>query len=136
MKRLIILEFFFAILIVCCHKEMDNNSFVFNHRFEIKRGETKNNADYGMLVSFDSVLNDSRCPSNGPCSWAGNAEVKFIFSKSNDSISFVLNTLPSYRTDTLIDGYRIKLINLFPYPKSAGSITQSDYKAEIEIIKE
>jgi hypothetical protein len=136
MRNLIILESFFLLLIVSCQKEMNNNSFIFNQTFDIKCGEIKNNTDYDINISLDSVLNDSRCPSNGLCPWAGNAEVRFVYSKSNNRVSFVLNTLPSFRTDTLINGYRIKLINLTPYPIIAGSIKQSEYKAEIEIIKE
>jgi hypothetical protein len=136
MKRIIILEFISLLLVISCQKEMTHNSFIVNQTFAIKYGETKSNTDYGIIISLDSVLNDSRCPSDGICVWAGNAQVRFVYSKSNERISLVLNTLPSFRTDTLINGYRIKLIGLTPYPKIAESIKQSDYAADIEITKE
>jgi hypothetical protein len=136
MRKLSILEIFILLLMVSCQKGMDNNSFIFNQTFGIKYGESKNNTYSGIIIKLDSVLNDSRCPSDGICVWAGNAEVRFIYSTSKEQVSFVLNTLSSFRTDTLINGYRIKLIALTPYPKIAGSIKQSDYKADIEILKE
>lgn len=134
MKKLVILEILVILLTVSCQK--DNNSLIQNQTFELKYGETKINTDYGLSISLDSVLNDSRCPSKAVCVWAGNAEVRFVYLKDNNSVKFVLNTLPTFRTDSLINGYRIKLINLSPYPEIAGSIKQSEYKAEITITKE
>ena len=134
MKRLAVLEIFLILLTVCCKKDM--NSFNSGQPFELKYSEIKNYTDSGIFIYLDSVLNDSRCPKNGLCIWAGNAEVRFVYSKDNNSVKFVLNTLSAFRTDSLINGYRIKLINLSPYPEIAGSIKQDDYKAEIKITKE
>lgn len=134
MKKLVILEILVILLTVNCQK--DNNYLIQSQTFELKYGETKINTDYGLSISLDSVLNDSRCPSKAVCVWAGNAEVRFVYLKDNNSVKFVLNTLPTFRTDSLINGYRIKLINLSPYPEIAGSIKQSEYKAEITITKE
>lgn len=134
MKKLIILEIFIMLLSVSCKKDID--TFIPSQTFELKYGETKINADYGLSIHLDSVLNDSRCPANANCIWAGNAEVRFVYSKDNNTVNFVLNTLPAFRTDSLINGYRIKLIKLSPYPEIAGSIKQNDYKSEIKITKE
>ncbi len=134
MKTLIILEIILMLVTGSCNKEM--NTIAPDQTFELKYGETKIKADYGLSIRLDSVLNDSRCPSKAVCVWAGNVEVRFVYLKDNNSVKFILNTLPSFRTDTLINGYRIKLINLFPYPEIAGIINQEDYKAEVRITKE
>lgn len=120
----------------CCQKEKDGNSFILDQSFDLKYNEIKIDAENRLIISLDSVLNDSRCPKGCYCFWAGNAEVRFNFSKDYYKIEFVLNTYSGWRTDTLINGYRIKLLDLKPYPEVGQIVNQSDYHAEIRIIQE
>ena len=136
MKTLTVLSIFFFLLTVCCQKEKNNTQFVFDQPFELKYGETKNNAESGLIITLDSVVNDSRCPGNALCIWAGNAEVRLVYLKDNHSVRFILNTLPSFKTDTIINGYNIELVNLSPYPLTDTSIKQTDYKATIKVTRE
>ncbi|MBI1768139.1 MAG: hypothetical protein HY015_03210 [Bacteroidetes bacterium] len=88
-----------------------------------------------LHVAFDSVLNDSRCPENADCIWVGNAALRFIFTNKEESIKFVLNTdLPP--RDTVIEGYRVKLLKLTPPLRVNVFLKQSDYRAEISAEKE
>ena len=112
------------------------NSYVSGQAYVLKYGETIKDAGSGLSIALDSVLTDSRCPKDGVCIWAGNAEVRFVYSKDNNRMKFILNTLATFRTDSLINGYRIKLVNLIPYHEVGSSINQADYKAEIKITKE
>jgi hypothetical protein len=69
--------------------------------------------------------------------WVGNAAVRFIYSRESHNSLFVLNTFPNFRTDTLVDGWRIKLVQLNPFPQIGQlPIKQSDYQAELKITKE
>ena len=79
---------------------------------------------------LDSVLNDSRCPTGAECIWAGNAAVRFTYTSASSKVSFVLNTISSFRTDSLIEGYRIRMTKLSPYPVLGVAIKQSDYKGQ------
>jgi len=91
-----------------------------------------NSNDFSL--KFDSVLNDSRCPSDWECDWAGNAEVKFIYVDKyyTGQQSFVLNTLPNFRNDTTIGNVNIKLVELSPYPSTATMpIPQENYVAKV-----
>jgi hypothetical protein len=142
MKKL----FFFIILIILiavyCKRETSTYTsaleklFVLESSFEVKKGEIYRDANSRIFIHLDSVVNDSRCPKDAICVWAGNAEVRFVFSVNIDTVNFVLNTHPSFRSDSLIHGYRIKLITLEPYPESVGGIKQDNYKAELKITKE
>lgn len=136
MKKLMLSGFLFMLITFSCENEASVKGAYQGNTVEIKYGETKSSLNDGMGVKLDSVLNDSRCPRLGQCCWMGNAEVRFIYSNNNESINFVLNTCPNFRTDTLIDGYRIKLVKLNPYPETGGDIMPEDYCAEILIIKE
>ena len=114
------------------------DTLIFNDTLVIKQDEIKYNFEQHVSIYFDSVLTDSRCPKNSKCKWAGNAEVKLIFKNKNSKTNIILNTHGGdrFKTDSLINEYRIQLINLFPYPETIELIKQEDYSAEIMIKKE
>ena len=136
MKRLILFEVLVLLTLFSCKNEITHTPLVLDKSIELKYGEIIRNSDYQISIVLDSVLNDSRCPTGAQCIWAGNASVRFVYSSANNKVSFVLNTISSFRTDSLIDGYRIRMTKLTPYPELGVQIKQSDYKAEIEIKKE
>ena len=82
------------------------------------------------------VKNDSRCPTEVQCKWAGNAEILIEVKHPNTKAStFTLNTNDRMESEVEIDGYYYKLIKLTPYPKLESVILQSSYKAEILVEK-
>jgi len=131
--RLIIFEVLVLTLFFCCKVEVNQSPLVFDKVIELKYGVIVKNTDYQISIVLDSVLNDSRCPTGAQCVWAGNAAVRLVFSSANNKVSFVLNTNPTFRTDSLINGYRIKLNILTPYPELGVAIKQADYRSEVEI---
>jgi hypothetical protein len=104
-----------------------------NDTIELANFETKNNYEKNLVLRMDSVLNDSRCPSNVVCVWEGNAEVRFLFRVDSIQTDFVLNTNggSGFNSDTIISGYRIKLLDLSPYPKDPGEILQVEYYSDV-----
>jgi hypothetical protein len=104
-----------------------------NDTIEIANFETKVNYENNIVLRMDSVLNDSRCPSNVQCVWEGNAEVRFLFTVDSIQTDFVLNTHGgnNFNSDTVIGGYSIKLLDLSPYPEDPGEILQEEYYSEI-----
>ena len=83
-------------------------------------------------LCFNKLIEDSRCPINVDCIWAGVAKANFTFKITNQQhlIELATNEMkPGYRTDTTILGYKIRLINIRPYP---GEPT-SNPVAEVEI---
>ena len=70
------------------------------------------------------------------CIWEGNAQVRFkLISQGNYQYLFSLNTNLS-PVDTLIEVFRIEMINVLPYPELDETIEQEDYKVELIIKKE
>ena len=117
----------------CTGETLDPDLLIINDTIVLKPNEVKYSSDREISIMFDSVLNDSRCPKGVACIWAGNARVQFIFSCYGDTTNFILNTLGglTFRTDTLVSGYRVKLLKLNPYPDLSYSIQQKDCRAEI-----
>lgn len=87
-----------------------------------------------FTILFTKVENDSRCPIGAACIWQGVATIKLTLKKENTEYLFTLHTqsLPQYNTDTTVGGYKIKLIQLDPYPV-AQQPTTNEYKAKLII---
>jgi hypothetical protein len=125
-----------AIINSGCETELNLKSTLpLNDTVEIANSETKYNFENNIVLRMDSVLNDSRCPSNVQCVWEGNAEVRFLFTVDSRGTDFVLNTHGgnSFNSDTVIGGYSIKLLNLSPYPEDPGEILQVEYYSEVMV---
>ena len=91
-----------------------------------------------MVVKFTGVPQDSRCPSNVNCIWAGNAEVSIAVNHDKCTAMITLNTHSASGTgnESKVGGFRIKLIKLEPYPHSENKISQGDYIATLMVTKE
>jgi len=101
----------------------------------IKQGSQVFISQYGFTIKFESVIADSRCPIGCHCFLTGWVEVKFVFiSNKGDETTFVINTFQD-RKSIIINGYKISLMYLTPYPTTGDVIQQKDYEAEIIIKK-
>jgi hypothetical protein len=93
---------------------------------------------FGKLqIKFALVESDSRCPKDVECVWAGNAAVRLRLSSGKRARTVTLNTGRSsaFSDETTYQGYRLKLVNLAPYPRNARQITASDYKLTLSVSK-
>jgi hypothetical protein len=135
MKGMIIFAGFLAAFTYTgCEKDLELKSTLpLNDTIEIANFETRHNFENHISIRMDSVLNDSRCPSNVQCVWEGNAEVRFLFTENSIQTGFVLNTHggSQFNSDTVISGYEIKLLKLSPYRKDPVEILQVEYYSEV-----
>lgn len=88
-----------------------------------------------ITVYLDSIVQDSRCPKDVVCVWAGVAECKLKLLLNNQSYTFKLGTLINsiYKKDTTINGYKFTLDSIIPYPSITSPHFYSEYKAYIKI---
>jgi len=144
MTKVAVLAIFFTLLLSCEKTPYGYNTdpenydkLILNNIDDISWHDCLYESEDKILICLDSVLNDSRCPEGVVCVWEGNAEVKFKFKKYPDEpVYFNLNTNRGFTYQTVIDGYKITLVSLNPYPVYGRVIRQKDYKAEILIQKE
>jgi hypothetical protein len=83
-----------------------------------------------LRIKFAAVSEDSRCPSDVTCVWAGNAAVRLAVSTNrSNGKSLTLNTghSPSLANEAQYQGYNLKLVDLSPYPRSDRKIAAGDY---------
>lgn len=99
-----------------------------NKEFDIRFGEEVAVDSSELVLKFDDVTEDSRCPYPLMCFWAGNARV--LFRVNGQEIA--LNTsLPS--RDTTVIGFTLALRLLRPYPHVDHPIRKDDYIARVRI---
>jgi hypothetical protein len=106
--------------------------------FKLKVGQQVTVKGTKLRIRFVAVENDSRCPSDVTCVWAGNAAVQFQLGTGRGSKTVTLNTSksPSFAGETEYGGYKLKLVDLSPYPRSDRKIARGDYTATLLVSKE
>ena len=80
--------------------------------------------DDGLRVSFESVTEDSRCPMDAICVWAGRVVVD-VTAGRGEARHLALS--PGDAAD--VDGLRLRLVRVEPYPSAAEPIPASAYRA-------
>jgi hypothetical protein len=115
-----------------------------NQPFELVNGESITLTQYNIQVGFDSVLSESRCPIGVRCFWEGEASIKLWLTgrsiqKTYCKVSIhgytgIEDTLHHRYVDTL--GYRIKLMELDPYPQYPVPNDYKKYKATLLVTQE
>ena len=99
----------------------------------LKQGQKKSVPNGEFSIKFISVTEDSRCPVDANCVWAGNAKVNIkITDKNGVSKTMVMNTTMGPKGDQY-RGWAIYLTELTPAPKSSVAIKQKAYKATFSI---
>jgi hypothetical protein len=87
-------------------------------------------------IKFLSVVEDSRCPPDVDCIWAGNAKVKVLLKKGNrTSREFELNTNLEPKTIEF-EGLEIEFLSLSDNPAWAPENKSSKYVAGFIVQKQ
>ena len=86
----------------------------------------------GIRVKFLEMVEDSRCPRDTNCIWAGNAKIKVKVSKGGRTQVMELNTnMPNQ--DNKFAGYEFSVGKLTPEPRSNIRINRNGYVATIKL---
>ncbi len=87
---------------------------------------------YGW-ISLTNVPQDSRCPVNAQCVWAGDAIAGVVYFDGSVTHHLKLHTHPYYQNDTIIDGLYFKLLDLSPLPFAGKETNPDEYRASVFI---
>jgi len=89
----------------------------------------------GFKIKFAEMVEDSRCPADVQCIWAGNAKVRIEVRRGRSlSKSFELNSTTA-PNGVKYNGYEITLKELTPRPRTNARINPDKYEAVFEIKK-
>jgi len=130
MKRA--LSFMCAALVVACTPATEPGTGSLDREVGVREGEQVVVDDGRLTVGFQDVTEDSRCPTDVQCAWAGEATVVLRLSEQGrDPAQVTLRTTEGKQTGTY-GAYSIVLRNLDPKPRSGGSPPET-YLATLEV---
>ena len=127
------LFYFFIFFSGLSYASADSNTVFFDKDFTLSIGESVQVEGGLGFIKFIKVLEDSRCPVDVTCVWAGIVKTEFeIVDSARKKTSIFLNT--GIKSNKLsLQGYTLQLISIFP-PKVEGvSISPEQYQVKLRI---
>ena len=88
----------------------------------------------GLKIAFIELVEDSRCPTDVECVWAGNAKIKVRVTKNGKSQVLELEMVTKGMRPNF-GNYRLTLKALSPELRSNVRINRNGYVATIEVKK-
>lgn len=73
-----------------------------------------------LRITFMEMIEDSRCPTNVECVWAGRARAALSVEQGQDTARLDISTEKGKNVKNF-GKYQITLIQVDPYPKSSGT---------------
>ena len=105
-----------------------------NAEFSLAPGQQAKIDGTQIILRFDGVGEDSRCPQGVQCVWAGNAVVKVSITEGDIAFQrMALNTSVEPRNITFM-GYVISLVSVRPEARQGG-IPAGDYTAVFKVTR-
>ena len=98
---------------------------------ELPLGRSADNGE--ISVTFDAVSEDSRCPREVQCVWAGNGAIRLTLTGGDETEVVILNSTLEPREATF-GPYTVGFRDLTPYPVSGESFDRAEYAARIAIV--
>jgi hypothetical protein len=131
MKKVAI-SLIFAIFIVMA-PAVDAQSW--QKRVQIAKGQERAVQGSGTKIKFVEIIEDSRCPTDVNCVWAGNAKIKIeVRVRRGQPRVFELNSALAPKVVSYA-GYDFKLVSLAPQLRSNVRINPDKYVVTIEVKK-
>ena len=100
---------------------------------EIRFGQQKTTKTGGVTVKFLELIEDSRCPVDVNCVWAGVARIKAAITRGGKTSEAELNTMDKKSAD--FQGYTVTLTDLQPRQSRTSKYSPSAYTATVTVTK-
>lgn len=103
-------------------------------QFDIRVGETAYIADTRLSIRAEAVPEDSRCPRDAVCVWAGNARVSLTLRDASNTDAVDLNSTLDPRAVTRW-GYTVHLVDVQPVPTAGQPIPAQEYVVRLVVTR-
>ena len=85
--------------------------------------------DRALQIHVASVSEDSRCPSDATCVWAG--QLKFLLSVTSNGKSSTLELMES--EPQTVDSYRLHFVRALPAARAKAKIPADEYRLTLRV---
>jgi hypothetical protein len=123
-----------VVLAVACARGPSSPATPLDLNLTIPLGQAVAVAGTSLAVRFDVVREDSRCPLNAMCVWAGQAVVGVTVRSARRDTPVELRSDPVAARTVVVDDLRLEWIQLEPYPV-AGEPVPPDYRLVVHIVR-
>jgi hypothetical protein len=116
-----------------CDQSPTAPSTPLNTEFVLAPGERMAIESASLVIEFNGVTGDSRCPADALCIQGGSADVRITATSKGSPREHVLKTgdmKPVQHGDTTI-----ALVQLSPYPFSSRTIAPDEYRATLKVTR-
>lgn len=97
--------------------------------FTLAPGATASVKSAGFKVRFVAVSEDSRCPRDTTCVWAGEVKAQIDIVRISETLQVEIAEGDS----TIAGDYRVTLVRVEPVPVSAAKIAPQGYRATLRM---
>lgn len=108
----------------------------FGEPITLKVGESSD-IEAGLLtITFDNLVEDSRCPSGVECFWEGQARVQLLMNEST-TIDLIMQAGQEDLAKDTSDSYIYTLLDVSPYPDMSDELPlpSEAYSIEVQVDK-
>ena len=103
-------------------------------KFDVALGQTAALSGTGYRITFDRVTEDSRCPIDVVCVWAGDARIQLTISRSTVPADIRILGLTPPNSETDSNGVRIRFVSLAPAPRQSEPSASRRYVARLVVV--
>ncbi len=106
-----------------------------NEVFQLALGQTARLPSENLSIAFQAVVEDSRCPVNVQCVWAGNASVTLeVVQAGQSNKTLTLNsTIEPHAAN--YGNFRIRFEDLKPQPQADRTIQPGEYRLSLSVTR-
>lgn len=129
---------FYSILFFSCAEDSDCLDASVGEEIIIQVFETATYCNENLSITFNAYPNESRCPSNITCVWAGFVEAELLVNLEGKDTVLKLSTEPNVSdipVQATVRDYSIKLIDVIPYPATNVRIDPNQFKVILSVEK-
>ena len=101
--------------------------------FELPVAKTATLNGSGARITFTQVKEDSRCPTDVTCVWAGDARIELTISRNGSSDDTKFLTISPANSEARSGDLQIRFVGLTPVPRQADGNAPRAYVAQLVV---
>ena len=103
--------------------------------FALPIGQTAAVKGTDTRLTFSEVREDSRCPTDVTCIWAGDAKIRVVVSRNGAADETRIMSITPPNNEARTDNLRIRFVGLAPVPRQADANAPRSYVAQFVVDK-
>jgi hypothetical protein len=113
--------------------EVVEDTHTIGEPFDVAYGESAVLDGGALTLSFDQVLEDSRCPADAMCVQAGQAVV--LLTVNGEEVTLTIPSLDENAASETVGEYTITLSDVQPYPLASDPHEHEEYVIKLAVAK-